>query len=101
MVSVATSRRPVSERRLGDWASPSAAAVATSSTARRSAGTARPLLEEVVEAATDVAGPRRVGRGIPLDRHAERERGALVFRVLVRDPLGDGLGAIHAPAPAQ
>src|SRR2546430_12187782 len=58
----------------------------------------RLFLEEVVEAATDVAGPRRVGRGVALDRHTERERAAIVSRVLVGDPLGDRLGALEATA---
>src|SRR5262245_17489141 len=98
MVSVATSRRPVSERRLGDWAGPSAAAVTTSSAARSSAVTARLLLEQVVEGSADVAGARRVGRGIALDRDAQRERGAAVLRVLVGDSLGNRLAAFEAPA---
>src|SRR5882672_8870669 len=96
--SVATSSRPVSGRRVGAWACPSAAAVTTSNAARRSAVTAGLLLEEVVEAATDVAGTRRVGRGVALDGDPERERGAVVPRVLVGDLLGDGLGALEPPA---
>src|SRR6266852_3325557 len=70
----------------------------TSNAARKSAVTAGLLLEEVVEAATDVAGARRVGRGVSLDRDAERKRGAVVPRVLVGDPFGDGLRALEAPA---
>src|SRR5258705_878672 len=97
-VSVATSRRPVSGRRVGAWACPSAAAVTTSNAARRSAVTAGLLLEEVVEAAPDVARARRVGRGVTLDRHAQRERGALVAAALVGDLLGDGLRALEAAA---
>src|SRR5205823_2955779 len=58
-------------------------------------------LEEVVEPAADVAGARRVGRGVPLDRHAEREPGAGVARVLVLEPLGDGLRALEAPARVE
>src|SRR5262249_17489892 len=60
--------------------------------------TAGLLLEEVVEGAPDVARARRVGRGVALDRDAERERGALVGGVLVGDPLGDRLRALEAPA---
>src|SRR5580765_251234 len=96
--SVATSRRPVSERRVGACACPSTAAVTTSNTARRSAVTALLLLEEVVEAAPDVARARRVGRGVALHRHAQREHGALVAAALVGDLLGDGLRALEAPA---
>src|SRR5437762_5900351 len=96
--SVATSRRPVSERPVGDWARPSAAAVTTSNAARRSAVTAGLLLEEVVEAATDVAGARRVGRGVALDGDPEQEHAAVVACVLVGDLLGDGLRALEAPA---
>src|SRR2546428_9068697 len=62
---------------------------------------ARLLLEEVAEPAADVAGARRVGRGVPLDRHAEREPGAVVARVLVRQPLGDGLRALEASARVE
>src|SRR5439155_5677439 len=36
-----------------------------------------------------------------LDRHAEREPGAVVARVLVREPLGDGLRALEAPARVE
>src|SRR5215475_14941996 len=97
-VSVATSRRPVSARPVGAWARPSAAAVTTSTAARSSAVTAGLLLEEVVEGATDIAGARRVGRGVALDRDSERERGALIGRVLVGDLLGDRLRALEAPA---
>src|SRR5712691_2457974 len=49
----------------------------------------------------DVAGAGRVGRGVALDRDAEREPGALVARVLVRQPLGDGLRALEAPARVE
>src|SRR5438552_17694999 len=70
-------------------------------TARRSAGTARLLLEQVVEPAADVAGARRVGRGVALDRDPERERGAVVASALVRDPLGDALFALEAPARVE
>src|SRR5262245_10404877 len=98
MVSVATSRRPVSERWLGDWAGASAAAVTTSSAARSSAVTARLLLEQVVEGSADVAGARRVRRGVALDRDAQRERGAVVLGVLVGDSLGHRLGAFDASA---
>src|SRR5262245_11785502 len=97
-VSVATRSRPVSGRWVGAWARPSAAAVTISTAARRSAVTAGLLLEEVVERAPDVARARRVGRGVALDRDAERERGALVGRVLVGDLLGDRLRALEAPA---
>src|SRR6266403_3491537 len=96
--SVATSNRPVSGRRVGAWARPSVAAVTTSNAARRSAVTAGLLLEEVVEAAPDVARARRVGGGVALDRDAQREYGAFVPCVLVGDLLGDGLGALEAPA---
>src|SRR5215467_3453547 len=97
-VSVATSRRPVSARRAGPWTCSSAPVVTTSTAARRSAVTAGLLLEEVVEAATDIAGARRVGRGVALDRDPEREGGALVGGVLVGDLLGDRLRALEAPA---
>src|SRR5262245_33118782 len=96
-VSVATSRRPVRARRVGAWARPSAAAVTTSTAARSNAVTTRLLLEEVVEGATDIAGTRRVGRGVALDRDSERERGALVGGVLVGDLLRDRLRALEAP----
>src|SRR5262252_245832 len=97
-VSVATSRRPVSARRVGPWTCSSAPVVTTSTAARRSAVTAGLLLEEVVEAATDIAGARRVGRGVALDRDPEREGGALVGGVLVSDLLGDRLRALESPA---
>src|SRR5206468_7349828 len=61
----------------------------------------RLLLEEVVEAAADVAGACRVGRGIALDRHAERERGALVPRVLVGHALLNRLRTLEAPAGVE
>src|SRR5262244_4493707 len=96
--SVATSRRPVSGRRVGACACPSAAAVTTSTAASRSRVTAGLLLEEVVEGATDIAGARRVGRGVALDRDPEREGGALVGGVLVSDLLGDRLRALESPA---
>src|SRR2546428_897413 len=63
--------------------------------------TARLLLEEVVEPAADVSGAGRVGRGVALDRHAERGRGAVVASGLVRQPLGDGLRTLEAPAPGE
>src|SRR5881296_2530418 len=98
--SVATSRRPASDRRVG-VSSPSAAVPRTRITATRSAATAQLLLEQVVETPADVAGARRVGRGITLDGHPERERGTVVATVLVRHPLGDGLFALEAPARVE
>src|SRR5437867_11784363 len=95
-VSVATSRLPVSERRVGAWACPSAAAVTTSNAARRSVVTAGLLLEEVVEAAADVAEARRVWRGVALDGDPERESGAVAPGVLVGHLLGYRLGALAA-----
>src|SRR2546430_4443267 len=77
-----------------DWSSD----VCSSDLLRRSE---RLLLEEVVEAAADVAGACRVGRGIALDRHAERERGALVPRVLVGHALLNGLRTLEAPAGVE
>src|SRR5262252_8317328 len=70
----------------------------TSNAARSSAATNRLLLEEVVEAAPDVAGARRVRRGVALDRDPQREQGALVSAVLVDDLLRDRLRALEAPA---
>src|SRR5439155_23057789 len=94
-VSVATSRRPVSERRVGAWACPSAAAVTTSNAARRSVVTAGLLLEEVVEAAADVAGARRVWRGVAPDGGPGREPGAVVPGGLVGPPPGQGPRALQ------
>src|SRR5205814_9368063 len=59
------------------------------------------FLEQVVEAAANVAGAGGVGGGVALDRHAERERGAVVARGLVRDALGDGLRALEASARVE
>src|SRR5207247_4219938 len=59
------------------------------------------LLEEVVEPAADVAGARRVGGGVALDRHAEREPGTVVACVLVRQPLGDRLFALEPPTRVE
>src|SRR5262249_33874730 len=58
----------------------------------------RLLLEEIVEGAADVAWARGVRRGVALDRHAQREPFAFVARVLVGQPLGDGLFALEVPA---
>src|SRR5947207_16015760 len=67
------------------------------------AGACPPALrfEEVVEAAADVAGAGRVGRGVALDGHPQGERGALVARGLVGDPLDERLGALEAPARVE
>src|SRR5436309_2077045 len=59
------------------------------------------LLEEVVEPAADVAGARRVGGGVALDRHAEREPGTVVACVLVGQPLGDRLFALEPPTRVE
>src|SRR5215470_16088332 len=59
------------------------------------------LLEQVVEAATDVAGASGMRRGVALDGDAEGEEGALVPCALVRDPLGDGLRALEAPSGVE
>src|SRR5262245_41481153 len=61
----------------------------------------RLLLEEVVEAAADVAGACRVGRRILLDGHAQRKRGALVPGVLVRHAVLNRLGTLEAPARVE
>src|SRR5438552_2566477 len=58
-------------------------------------------LEEVVEPAADVARPRRIGRRVALDRHAQREAVALVLRVLVRHALDDRLRALEAAAGGE
>src|SRR4030095_15170135 len=73
---------------------------------RREGGRSRPgarrlLLEEVVEPATNVAGARRVRGSVALNCHAERERSAVVARVLVGHALGDGLRALKAPARVE
>src|SRR5207244_13484334 len=62
---------------------------------------ARLVLEEVAEPAAEVGRACRVGRGVALDRDAERERGAGATRILVRQPLGDGLSALEAPARVE
>src|SRR5262245_35359223 len=58
-------------------------------------------LEQVVEAATDVAGTGGMWRRVALDGDAEGKEGALVPRALVHDPLADGLLALEASSRVE